>query len=69
MSQPTPELTLEQQANLRIFEVTAKGLSQPQAVALATEIYRQSMIKETYYKSFLLDSLGLQPPSLEKHHE
>jgi Phycobilisome degradation protein nblA len=66
MSQPTPELTLEQQANLCIFEMQCKKLTQGQAVALATEIYRQSMIKETYYKSFLVDSLGLQPPRLEK---
>jgi Phycobilisome degradation protein nblA len=68
MSEPL-ELSLEQQANLCIFEMHCKNLTQPQAVALAKKVYRQSLIKETYYKSFLIDSLGLTPPSLEKRHE
>jgi Phycobilisome degradation protein nblA len=65
MSTPI-ELTLEQQANLRIFEMRCKGLSQPQVVNVAVNTYRQMLIKETYYKSFLVNSLGLQPPRLEK---
>jgi Phycobilisome degradation protein nblA len=68
MNEPL-ELSLEQQANLCIFEMHCKKLTQPQTVALAKEIYRQSLIKETYYKSFLRDSLGIAPPSLEKRHE
>jgi acyl-CoA-binding protein len=53
------ELSLEQQFNVRAFSEQVKGLSKEQAQEFLVDLYRQMMIKETMYKGFLMQQLGV----------
>jgi Phycobilisome degradation protein nblA len=53
------ELSLEQQFNVCAFSEQVKGLSREQAQDFLVDLYRQMMIKETMYKGFLMQQLGV----------
>jgi Phycobilisome degradation protein nblA len=53
------ELSLEQQFNVRAFSEQVKDLSREQAQDFLVDLYRQMMIKETMYKGFLMQQLGV----------
>jgi Phycobilisome degradation protein nblA len=53
------QLSLEQQFNLRAFSEQVKDLSREQAQDFLVDLYRQMMIKETMYKGFLMQQLGV----------
>jgi Phycobilisome degradation protein nblA len=53
------ELSLEQQFNVRAFSEQVKDLSREQAHDFLVDLYRQMMIKETMYKGFLMQQLGV----------
>lgn len=55
------ELSLEQQFNVCAFSEQVKGLSREQAQDFLVDLYRQMMIKETMYKGFLIQQLGINP--------
>lgn len=58
------ELTLEQQANIRIFQLNCQHLSREQAIEMLHDVYRQMLIKESFYKQMLFKDLGIVPPTL-----
>lgn len=51
------ELSLEQQFNLRAFEEQIKNISLEQAKVLLAELHRQLLVRETYFKHFIKQSL------------
>ncbi len=53
------QLSLEQQFNVRAFSEQVKDLSREQAQDFLVDLYRQMMIKETMYKGFLMQQLGV----------
>jgi hypothetical protein len=53
------ELSLEQQFNVCAFSEQVKGLSHEQAQEFLVDLYRQMIVKETLYKGFLKQQLGL----------
>jgi hypothetical protein len=53
------QLSLEQQFNMRAFSEQVKDLSREQAQDFLVDLYRQMMIKETMYKGFLMQQLGV----------
>jgi Phycobilisome degradation protein nblA len=55
------QLSLEQQFNVRAFSEQVKDLSREQAQDFLVDLYRQMMIKETMYKGFLMQQLGVNP--------
>lgn len=50
-------LSLEQQFTLRAFEEQIKNASLEQAKALLYDLYRQLLLRETYFKDFIKQSL------------
>lgn len=56
------ELSLEQQFNLRAFEEQIKNISLEQAKVLLAELNRQLLVRETYFKYFIKQSLLLDFP-------
>jgi acyl-CoA-binding protein len=55
------ELSLEQKFNVRAFSEQVKGLSREQAQEFLVDLYQQMIVKETLYKGFLLQQLGINP--------
>lgn len=53
------KLTIEQEFNIRAFSEQVKSLTKEQSQEFLVELYRQMMVKETYYKSFLMQQLGV----------
>ncbi|MGB8702111.1 MAG: NblA/ycf18 family protein [Thermosynechococcaceae cyanobacterium] len=53
------DLSLEQQFNLRAFAEQVKSLSHEQAQEFLVDLYRQMVVKETMYKGFLKQQIGL----------
>ena len=53
------KLSLEQQFNLRSFETQVQGLSREQAQTFLVELYRQMMVRETFYKQFIKQEWGI----------
>jgi Phycobilisome degradation protein nblA len=53
------KLTLEQEFEIRSVEAIAKTLTQSQAQYALVDLYRQMVIKDTLYKGFLLQQLGV----------
>ncbi len=51
------ELSLEQKFILRSFEEQIKNISLEQAKVLLTELHRQLLLRETYFKYFIKQSL------------
>lgn len=54
------QLTMEQEFNIRAFSEQVKSLSKEQAQDFLVDFYRQMMVKETYYKGFLMQQLGIK---------
>jgi hypothetical protein len=54
------ELTVEQEFNIIAFGEQVKALSREQAQQMLVELYRSMMVKESTYKSFLVQQLGGQ---------
>jgi hypothetical protein len=63
MSQPI-ELSLEQQFNIRSFQV--KKMSQEQAQDFLIKLYEQMMVRENTYKAFLKHQWGLSDNPWQK---
>ncbi|WP_404788643.1 NblA/ycf18 family protein [Altericista sp. CCNU0014] len=53
------ELSLEQQFNIRAFAEQVKDLSREQAQDFLVDLYQQMVVKETMYKGFLMEQLGI----------
>lgn len=53
------ELSLEQQFNVRAFSEQVKGLSKEQAQEFLVDLYQQMVVKETMYRGFLVQQLGI----------
>jgi Phycobilisome degradation protein nblA len=53
------ELSLEQQFNVRAFSEQVKDLSREQAQDFLVDLYQQMVIKETMYRGFLVQQLGI----------
>jgi hypothetical protein len=51
------ELSLEQQFTLRAFEEQIKPISLEQAKVLLSDLYRQLLLRESYFKDFIKQSL------------
>jgi hypothetical protein len=56
------KLTVEQEFNIKAFEVQVKALSQLQAQEMLIYMYRDMLMKESIYKGFLMQSLGVEKP-------
>jgi hypothetical protein len=56
-------LSLEQQFTLRAFEEQIKNASLEQAKALLYDLYRQLLLRETYFKDFIKQSVLPDFPS------
>jgi len=54
------KLSTEQEFNVRAFEVQVKGLSQEQSHKMLVDLYRTMIVKETIYKGFLVQQLGVE---------
>jgi hypothetical protein len=52
------ELSLEQQFNIRAFSEQVKSLDREQAQEFLVDLYRQMVVKERMYQSFLKQQLG-----------
>jgi hypothetical protein len=52
------ELSLEQQFNIRAFSEQVKSLDREQAQEFLVDLYRQMVVKEKMYQSFLKQQLG-----------
>ncbi|MEW6494144.1 MAG: NblA/ycf18 family protein [Cyanobacteriota bacterium] len=50
-------LSLEQQFTLRAFEEQIKPISLEQAKILLSDLYRQLLLRESYFKDFIKQSL------------
>lgn len=50
-------LSLEQQFTLRAFEEQIKPISLEQAKLLLSDLYRQLLLRESYFKDFIKQSL------------
>lgn len=50
-------LSLEQQFTLRAFEEQIKPISLEQAKVLLSDLYRQLLLRESYFKDFIKQSL------------
>jgi hypothetical protein len=53
------ELIIEQEFNIIAFGEQVKALSREQAQQMLVELYRSMMVKETMYKGFLVQQLGV----------
>lgn len=53
------ELTLEQQFDLKLFNLKADQLTQEQAVSLAKELYRQLLVERMLYRQLLSTKWGI----------
>ena len=51
--EPKIVLSLEQEFNLKSFEAQIKSLSSEQSKVLLSEIYRQLLLREAYFKHFI----------------
>jgi hypothetical protein len=58
MNQPI-ELSLEQEFNIRSFELQARQMSHEQAQEFLVELYHQMVLREATYKQLLLNQWGL----------
>ena len=58
MNQPV-ELSLEQEFSLRSFSDQVQSMSREQAQDFLVNLYRQMMLKEEMYKTFLKHEWGL----------
>jgi Phycobilisome degradation protein nblA len=54
------DLTTEQEFNIAAFSQQVKSLSKEDAQAYLVDLYRQMVIKETIYKGFLFQQLGVK---------
>jgi UDP-galactopyranose mutase len=54
-------LTLEQEFGIRSFADQVQNLSQEQAQQYLIDLYRQMIVKETFYKEFLAKQWGIDP--------
>lgn len=59
MNHTSVELSLEQQFNVRAFSEQVKDLSREQAQDFLVDLYQQMVIKETMYRGFLVQQLGI----------
>lgn len=50
-------LSLEQQFTLRAFEEQIKPINLEQAKVLLSDLYRQLLLRESYFKDFIKQSL------------
>ena len=60
--EPKTQLSLEQQFNLRAFEEQIKGITLEQAKVLLSELHRQLLMREAYFKHLMRQSLLAEPP-------
>lgn len=58
-----PELSLEQQFNIRSFETQVQRMSREQAQDFLIKLYEQMMVRENMYKEFLKHQWGIEPAS------
>lgn len=62
MGQDQPiQLSLEQQFNLRAFEEQIKGISLEQAQILLSDLHKQLLVREAYFKHFIRQNLLGEP--------
>jgi hypothetical protein len=54
-----PNLTLEQQFSVRMFQSQTQGLTQEQALELLLELYTQMILKESIYQNLLKKQWGI----------
>lgn len=59
MSENPGDLTLEQQANLKILAVASKGWSREQTQERLIKLYEQMIVREVMYRDFLKREWGL----------
>ncbi|NEO31269.1 MAG: NblA-related protein [Symploca sp. SIO3C6] len=59
--EPPIQLSLEQQFNLRAFEEHIKGITLEQAQILLSDLHRQLLVREAYFKHFIRQSLLGEP--------
>ncbi|NEO99213.1 MAG: NblA-related protein [Symploca sp. SIO2E9] len=55
--EPSIQLSLEQQFNLRAFEEQIKGITLEQAQVLLSDLHRQLLVREAYFKHFIRQNL------------
>ncbi|MBP0020027.1 MAG: NblA/ycf18 family protein [Cyanobacteria bacterium SBLK] len=60
MSQPV-ELSLEQQFNIRSFEMQVQKMSREQAQEFLVKLYQQMLARENMYKEFIKHEWGIAP--------
>ena len=66
MPQHEVELSLEQKFNIRSFETQVQRMSLEQAQEFLVALYRQMMIREAMYKSFLKEKWDIEPLQLDE---
>lgn len=59
---PVVELSLEKQANIRIFAEQVKKLDREQAQEMLVLLYQQLMGKDAMYQHFLKEKWGIGSP-------
>lgn len=55
----TPNLTLEQQFSVRMFQSQTQVLTQEQAIEFLVELYTQMIVQEAIYKNLLKKQWGI----------
>ena len=58
-----PQLSLEQQFNLRSFETQVEKMSREQAQECLLKLYEQMIVREATYQNLLKHQWGLEPPA------
>ncbi|MEM1368190.1 MAG: NblA/ycf18 family protein [Cyanobacteria bacterium P01_H01_bin.15] len=57
----SPNLSLEQQFNIRSFESQVQQMSREQAQEFLVKLYQQMIVRENLYKEFIKKEWGLDP--------
>ncbi len=63
MYQPSDNLSIEQQFNLRSFQTQVEKMSREQAQNFLMQLYEQMLARENMYKEFIKHEWGLDQPS------
>lgn len=56
-----PNLSLEQQFNIRSFETQVQHMSHEQAQHFLVQLYKQMVVREATYQNLLKHQWGLEP--------
>jgi hypothetical protein len=60
--QPSDNLSIEQQFNLRSFQTQVEKMSREQAQNFLMQLYEQMLARENMYKEFIKHEWGLDQP-------